>query len=83
MRLAGRARAAVTRRFLGAPVEQHCFSGWKQKVEGALPPRFSRFKTRNVQGRLSQRERMMGLEPTTFCMATRPDTRTLVQQPHG
>jgi hypothetical protein len=26
---------------------------------------------------------MMGFEPTTFCMATRPDTPTLVQQPHG
>jgi hypothetical protein len=29
------------------------------------------------------RERMMGLEPTTFCMATRPDTPMLVQQPQG
>jgi hypothetical protein len=28
-------------------------------------------------------ERMMGLEPTTFCMATRPDTPMLVQQKHG
>ena len=28
-------------------------------------------------------ERMMGLEPTTFCMATRPDPPILVQEPHG
>jgi hypothetical protein len=32
---------------------------------------------------LSSSERMMGLEPTTSCMATRPDTPTLVQQAHG
>jgi hypothetical protein len=28
-------------------------------------------------------KRMKGLEPSTFCMATRPDTPILVQQPHG
>jgi hypothetical protein len=28
-------------------------------------------------------ERMKGLEPSTFCMATRPDTPMLVQQPYG
>jgi hypothetical protein len=28
-------------------------------------------------------ERMMGLEPSTFCMATRPDPPILVQEPHG
>jgi hypothetical protein len=28
-------------------------------------------------------ERMKGLEPSTFCMATRPDTPILIQQPHG
>ena len=29
------------------------------------------------------RERMMGLEPTTSCMATRPEYRNLDQEPHG
>jgi hypothetical protein len=28
-------------------------------------------------------KRMKGLEPSTFCMATRPDASMLVQQPHG
>jgi hypothetical protein len=26
---------------------------------------------------------MMGLEPTTFCMATRLDPSILLQEPHG
>jgi len=28
-------------------------------------------------------ERMKGLEPSTFCMATRPDYRNLDHEPHG
>jgi hypothetical protein len=45
--------------------------------------RLSRLKTPHLQGSLAHKKRMMGLEPTTSCMATRPDTPILVQQPHG
>ena len=29
------------------------------------------------------KERMKGLEPSTFCMATRPDPRGFASLPHG
>jgi len=31
----------------------------------------------------SGRKRMVGLEPTASCMATRPDYRNLDHEPHG
>ena len=41
--------------------------------------RFSISKPLTCRGSLTQKKRMMGLEPTTSCMATRPDTPMLVQ----
>jgi hypothetical protein len=45
------------------------------------PPHDSPTETARERG--FSEKRMMGLEPTTFCMATRPDTPMLVHQKHG